>query len=545
MKFDPAEYKKKADENFEASWLSGEEILGVKDINKRYPRLLYRYGKPHPIFETINNLRMAYLRMGFEEVVNPVIVEEEEVKRQFGHESLAVLDRCFYLAGLPRPNIGISKEEITKIEEIIGRNLEEKEIEAMKESFHAYKKGRIEGDDLISVLSERLSIDDLCGTKIIGEVFPEFKELSPIATKKTLRSHMTSGWFITLGEMLNKRELPMQLFSVDKCFRREQREDATRLQCYNSASCVIMDEDVGVDDGKAISESLLAQFGFEDFRFRLDEKRSKYYIPGTQTEVFAYHPALLGSNTKYSDGWVEIATFGVYSPTALAQYNIPYPVMNLGLGVERLAIIIYNSKDIRELVYPQFYREELSDGEISRGLYLKETPKTDQGLKLANSIKEACARYGTEKSPCKFFVWRGEIYGRRIEVNIVEPEENTKLCGPAYINKIIVKDGNILAVPADERFSELMEGGTDTGITFLDAFSQLAASRIENLLTLDSFGAEECGVKECKIRVRAVKTPGDINIGVKEHVQRYIMGKKKKIDVRGPVFTTIEMVVME
>jgi len=92
--------------------------------------------------------------MGFEEVVNPVIVEEEEVKRQLGNESLAVLDRCFYLAGLPRPNIGISKEEITKIEEIIGRNLEEKEIEAMKESFHAYKKGRIEGDDLITVLSE-------------------------------------------------------------------------------------------------------------------------------------------------------------------------------------------------------------------------------------------------------------------------------------------------------------------------------------------------------------------------------------------------------
>jgi O-phosphoseryl-tRNA synthetase len=355
---------------------------------------------------------------------------------------------------------------------------------------------------------------------------------------------MTSGWFITLSEMLNKRELPIQLFSVDRCFRREQREDATRLQCYNSASCVIMDEDVGVDNGKAISESLLAQFGFEDFRFRLDKKRSKYYIPGTQTEVFAYHPALVGSNTKYSDGWVEIATFGIYSPTALAQYNIPYPVMNLGLGVERLAIIIYNSKDLRELVYPQFYREELSDGEISRGLYLKETPKTDQGLKLANSIKDACARYGTEKSPCKFFVWRGEIYGRRIEVNIVEPEENTKLCGPAYINKIIVKDGNILAVPED---SEAIKGGTDTGITFSDAFSQLAASRIENLLAYGNFDEEERKVKvrAVKSRVRAVKTLGDINIGVKEHVHRYITSKKKKIDVRGPVFTTIETEVIE
>ena len=77
-------------------------------------------------------------------------------------------------------------------------------------------------------------------------------------------------------------------------------------------------------------------------------------MPGTQIEVFAYHPGLVGSATKYKSGWVEVATFGIYSPTALSQYDIPYPVMNLGLGVERIAMILHNSQDVRALSYPQF-----------------------------------------------------------------------------------------------------------------------------------------------------------------------------------------------
>lgn len=143
---------------------------------------------------------------------------------------------------------------------------------------------------------------------MIEKVFPEFKELVPQASTKTLRSHMTSGWFISLSALLERQEPPFHFFSVDRCFRREQQEDASRLMTYYSASCVIMDEDVTVDHGKAVSEGLLSQFGFEKFLFRPDEKRSKYYIPDTQTEVFAFHPKLVGSNSKYSDGWIEIAT---------------------------------------------------------------------------------------------------------------------------------------------------------------------------------------------------------------------------------------------
>ena len=43
--------------------------------------------------------------MGFDEAENPIIVDEQEVYRQFGPEAMAVLDRVFYLGGLPRPNV--------------------------------------------------------------------------------------------------------------------------------------------------------------------------------------------------------------------------------------------------------------------------------------------------------------------------------------------------------------------------------------------------------------------------------------------------------
>jgi len=130
-------------------------------------------GKPTPCLKPSRSCE-KYLRLGFEEVMNPVIIEEEEVKKQFGKEALAVLDRCYYLA-----------------------------------------------------------------------------------------------------EIVNKKPLPIRLFSVDRCFRREQREDEIRLRNYHSASCVFCSDDISIEEGKSITTGLLSQFGFEKLRFREDEKRSK------------------------------------------------------------------------------------------------------------------------------------------------------------------------------------------------------------------------------------------------------------------------------
>jgi len=540
MKFDPEEIKKAAKEDFDAAWNMGTELIHKSAPDEQYPRTSLAFGKVHPVYDTIAKMREAYLRMGFEEMMNPLIVDEREVHKQFGHEALAVLDRCFYLAGLPRPNVGISDERIDSIKKMLG-DIGDEGIDVIRKVLHSYKKGEVEGDDLVPEIAGQLEVSDSLVVEMIDQVFPEFKELVAQSSGKTLRSHMTSGWFISLESVLERNNPPFRFFSIDRCFRREQQEDAARLMTYYSASCVIMDENVTVDHGKAVAQGLLSQFGFEKFQFRPDEKRSKYYVPDTQIEVFAFHPKLVGSNTKYSDGWIEVATFGIYSPTALAQYNIPYPVMNLGLGVERLAMILHDATDVRALTYPQMaqYSEwEMKDNELAKMVFIDKRPITSEGQEIAEAIVKQCELHSSEPSPCEFAAWEGEIGDRSVKVSVIEPEEDTKLCGPAAFNEVLAFESDILGLPNQKKWRKAFDNDSArTGIRFIDAFAAQAAFEIEEAIA--------SGESEWETRVRIVKVPSEINIKLEPLAQRYITSNKKKIDIRGPVFTTVRAEIGE
>ncbi len=524
MKFDAEYYRDLAEKDFELAWQKGTEVLGKKSLNEEYPRFHFSFGREHPLFSTIQKLREAYLRLGFSEVVNPLIVEDTHVRKQFGREALAVLDRCYYLATLPKPNIGISSEKVSMLKNIV--SVDDRDIEKLREVFHKFKKGKIDGDDLSYEVAKALKVDDSVAVKVLNEVFPEFKELKPESTNLTLRSHMTTGWFITLSEISDLLPLPIKLFSIDRCFRREQGEDATRLYTYFSASCVFVDENVDVDVGKAIAEGLLRQFGFSKFKFKLDEKRSKYYIPGTQTEVFAYHPSF---------NWIEIATFGIYSPTALSHYGIEYPVLNFGLGVERLAMVIYKCDDVRKLVYPQFYGGiKLDDVDIARAIRIDSSPLTEKGMEIARAVALTAENYANTLSPCSFEAWSGEIYGKDVKVIVFEREEGAKLCGPAYANEIVVFEGSVYGIPRKDKWIKYFEEGVPTGIRYLDGFSYKAGSF-----------AEECAARGVggEIRVRVVENLSDVNLKIQENVKNYVLSSGGKIDVRGPMFLSVRVEV--
>ncbi len=521
MRFNPEEYRKAARDHFEQAWHKGPLVITPPGREQEYPRLQYRKALPHPIFEMVGRLRETYLLLGFEEACNPIIVEEQEVYRQFGPEASAVLDRVFYLGGLERPNQGIGKSELDGIAAITGKKVSSEEEDRLRELLQSYKKSVIDGDDLIHATSRALGIDDGATVEIYEKVFSAFRSLEPRSSRNTLRSHMTSGWFMTLSHIWEKRPLPLRLFSIDRCFRREQEEGPTRLMSYHSASCVIAGEDVTIEDGKAVSRALLSSFGYSDFRFQPDEKRSKYYMPGSQTEVYARHPV---------HDWVEVATFGMYSPSALSEYGIGIPVMNLGLGVERLAMIAYQSDDVRRLTFPQFFPIDLTDFEIARAISFREEPKSPIGKNLARSIISAAESHGTEPGPCSFLASESEIEGRPVRVYVEEPESGTRLLGPACMNRIYVLSGSVMGVPATEKWKEVREAGVDSGITYLAATAALAAARIEE--------GVRCG-QPVTVQVKMAKLPSDINIRIEDYAMRYITDQKKKVDLRGPVFFTV------
>jgi O-phosphoseryl-tRNA synthetase len=512
------------EEGFEKVWETSTELLPEK--GKEIP--LGGEGKAHPVAEVAQRLRIAFLVMGFEEMILPTIVEEQEIYKQYGPEAPIILDRCYYLATLPRPDIGLSNEKCIMIRDF-GISLNDHKIEAIKSILRDYKRGRLDADDIVEKFMETLKTSDSNAIKILREVFPEFTTLKPIPSTLTLRSHLTSSWFDTLSILQYRKTLPVKLFSVGPRYRREQSEDQTHLRSHFGASCVVLGEDVSLETGKKISEKLLELFEFKNIRFKRKRATSKYYAPETEYEVF------VGSK---GGQWIEVADFGLYSPIALAHYDIEYPALNLGLGVERLTMLVTREEDVRSLVYPQFYGEwSLNDTELARMVRMTQAPHTKEGREIWAALVKTARTEAERPSPCEVVAYEGKTLKGKVVATLYERDEGTRLLGPAAFNMIYVHDGNVLGIPSKgmdeiEGVKEAREKGVPTGISYLDAVTALATSMIEAEMAKEA-------PKDVDLRVRVAKIPSDVNIEISNVGSRYVTGKRKKVVVKGPVFIGI------
>jgi O-phosphoseryl-tRNA synthetase len=495
--FDTGEIRSRAKSDFTGSWLEAAKL-----IPRGTTISLAGQGKPHPLRELIQRSRQILLGLAFDEIENLTILPEADVVKQYGPEARVILDRSFYLAELPRPEIGLGASRIAQIRRIA----EAVDIGTLQVILRSYKKGEIEADDLTDVLIAKLDITDRQATEILERVFPEVKKLEPVPSDKTLRSHMTGAWFHTLAALQHKVSFPAALFSVGQRYRNEQREDARHLRVHHSASIVVMDAQMSLDAGRAITTEIMAQYGFPDIRFETKRATSKYYAPGHEQEVFVNHRGT----------WLEIADIGMYSPVALANFDIKYPVFNAGFGVERLAMLVYGVEDVRKLVYPQFSVSDFGDEDIARSITYMASPRTDRGQRIARAIEKTARRHKDEIGPCEFLAFKD----RSVETRIVEREAGKRLIGPAGFNEICVANGTI--------YSDTAPSGVHTGINYMHAIAVGAAAAIEDIND------------DLTCQVKGVRHLSDLNLEIPEGVRQYIEKHHHRIGVGGAVFVTIE-----
>jgi len=519
-------------EGFERVWLESPSLL--PKATRRLELVLGKMGTPHPLFDLFQKMRQSFLDLGFMEVANPIIVDEIEVRKQYGLEALAILDRCYYLATLPRPDIGLSKAKCQEIERY-GVQLTEGKTSALRKVLRDYKMEKIASDDLVEKIAEALNTSDSIATLILSEVFPEFAALKPEPSPLTLRSHMTSAWFLTLQALQHKLEMPVKLFSVGVRFRREPSEDPTHLRVHHAASCVVMDEEVDVRDGEEITKVVLRPLGFNRFRFIQKKVTSKYYVPETEYEGHIFHPTL--------KEWIEIADHGLYNPIALARYNLEYPVLNVGIGVERVAMALHDETDVRRLVFPQFFVEpHLSDVEIAKMVKVDVKPQTGLGLKILNGIESTAHNHADALGPCEFLVHEEKMSEKILKVYVYTPEAGAKLLGSAALNRIYVYDGNVLGVAekiieSPNTLGKALKKSVPVGFSYLHAVASLAAAKIEE--------AVFSGTKNLNIRIKMAKRPSDVNIQISDVARRYITSNKKRIKIDGPIFVGVRAEVAD
>jgi len=495
--FDTDEVKSQAKSNFADAWTATAKLVPIgTEIS------LTRKGNPNLVRELIQKSRQILLNLGFDEVENLTILPDSDVVKQYGPEARVILDRAFYLAELPRPDIGLSARKIAQIKKIV----EDIDIEKLQTILRNYKKGEIEADNLIEELIAGLGITDYQATELLDKVFPEMKKLRPVPSNKTLRSHMTATWFHTLAALQYKASFPIALFSVGPRYRNEQREDARHLRVHHSASVVIIDPEMSLDAGRTVTRNIMQQYGFSDIKFETKVATSKYYAPGQEQEVFV----------KHKGNWLEIADIGMYSPVALANFDIKYPVFNAGFGIERLGMLIWEIDDVRKLAYPQFSVTEYSDEEIAKSITYIASPKTARGQKIARAIEEAARKHKDEIAPCEFSAWQDNS----IEVKVVEKEAGKRLIGPAGFNEICVANGGI--------YSDVVPSGIHTGINYMHAIAMGAAAAIEN------------SHNNLTYQVKGIRHLSDLNLQIPESVRQHIEGQQKKIGIGGAIFVTIE-----
>ena len=510
-RFDVTRIKQHAQDNYEEAWIQSAQLL--PKTGKYYT--LLPQGESHPVFDCIYRIRSLFLQLGFQEVMLPTIIDEREVLRQYGPEGYVILDRVYYLAGLPRPDIGISQE----IQQSLHQIVPQLNIAKLQELFRLYKKGSIEADNLLETMVTQLQLREEVAAKILT-FFPEFQQMAPIATPWTLRSHTTAAWFPALQHFVTRQQLPLQLFSIGKKYRREQKIDASHLFESWTASLVIMSETISLEDTQRIITDLFQQLGHASIKCTIKQATSKYYAPQTEYEVFIRHPT--------THEFLEVGDGGFYSPVSLAQYDIPSPVFNFGLGIERLIMIEQNFTDIRHLVYPyQYTSTEYTDSEIASDLTLINAPQ--HGATLVKTITQKAQDHAHDPSPTQVIVYNDSYLGRHVTIRLVENEAEKLLLGPAAFNHLVVKNGNILGVPANT----MPSNATHTRWTYMDGVAHWVVHAIENAIANDT--------PHLTLRVRLVKRLADINLTMSDAMRRYIEAKQAKIDVRGPLFAEFQV----
>lgn len=165
-----------------------------------------------------------------------------------------------------------------------------------------------------------------------------------------LRTHNTGISALELEKNANK---PLNNFAIGKVYRNDE-DDATHSHQFTQLDFVSVGN-VSFPNLIWTLKSLLSYVFEEELELRLRPSFFPFTEPSVEVDIF------------YKNRWIEVLGAGMLHPNVmkLAGYdNKKYNGFAAGMGIERLAMIKYNIKDIREFynndlrTLKQFYQEK-------------------------------------------------------------------------------------------------------------------------------------------------------------------------------------------
>jgi phenylalanyl-tRNA synthetase alpha chain len=254
-------------------------------------------GRPHPMQALIERIRSIFLEMGFSEIEGPYV-------QSAGWNMDALFIPQSHPARTMQDTFYLSEPEKVEVED---------EYLDLWASVHEH------GHDT--------------GSRGWGGTFDRDE-----AQKALLRTHTTVN---TIRHIADNPHEPCRVFGIGRVFRQESI-DRTHLPEFHQIEGIIHEPDANLPMLISTLKTFYAKMGYPDVRVR------PAYFPYTEPSVEV--------EVLWRGEWMELGGSGIFRPEVTEPLGTEWPVCAWGMGLERLAMLILELDDIRELYQPDLER---------------------------------------------------------------------------------------------------------------------------------------------------------------------------------------------
>lgn len=268
-----------------------DQPLRAIDVTSPAPKIFP--GRRHPMRLFMNEVREAFLSLGFEEIYGPM-----------SQSALWNFDALF----IPQQHPAREMQDTFYLSKLKA-NLEsyQQEIRAIKSSHETGGETGSRG------WRYPWSIDE--------------------ASRVVLRTHTTA---VTISYLADKKPEEARVFSVGRVFRNEKSNYKHNPEFYQIEG-VMVGEKLNVRNMIYIMTKFYSKLGFNEIKFW--PTFFPYTEPSLQTMAYL----------KETGRWMELGGMGPFRPEVTLPLGVKNPTLAWGLSLDRLVMLRYKVEDIRQL----------------------------------------------------------------------------------------------------------------------------------------------------------------------------------------------------
>lgn len=166
-----------------------------------------------------------------------------------------------------------------------------------------------------------------------------------ISDDVVMRTHTSP---VQIRSMLAIEELPIRIASYGRVYRKDH--DVTHSPMFHQVEGLYVAEKVSFADLKGVLEVFICRLFGEDAKMRLRPSFFPFTEPSVEVDMTCFLCKGSGCHLCKKTGWIEIMGAGMVDPEVLKAAQIDpekYTGFAFGVGVERVAMLMYGITDIR------------------------------------------------------------------------------------------------------------------------------------------------------------------------------------------------------